>query len=51
MTKEEKMNLLNKIQNSTEFTTIEKAFLIQSISDAENYRAKAWQDEDIFYGD
>ncbi len=51
MTEDEKINILNKIQASTEFTTIEKAYLIQSISDAENYKAKAWQDEDIFYGD
>ena len=43
--------LLNKIQNVNEFTAEEKAFLIQAVADAENYRSRANQDEDIFYGD
>lgn len=42
--------LFKKITKSKEFTTEEKATLIQALSDAEKYR-ESQTDEEIFYGD
>ena len=42
--------LFKKITESKEFTTEEKATLIQALSDAEKYRESQIDDE-LFYGD